>query len=146
MAKKLTRTEMRENLYQALFRMDYFSGEELPEQMELFLDEITATNREKEELRERFQAVVTRVEDLDTLIEEKSNGWKVQRLAKSDLTILRLAIYEMRYDDKIPVGVAISEAVELAKNYGGEKSAGFVNGVLSTIAKELSARKDIVEG
>lgn len=137
MAKKLTRTEMRENLYQVLFRMDYFSGEELPEQLELFLEEIPATEREKEELRKRFQEVITHVEDLDAIIEDKSNGWKVQRLAKSDLTVLRLAIYEMRYDDKIPVGVAISEAVELAKTYGGEKSAGFVNGILSTIAKEM---------
>lgn len=137
MAKKLTRTEMRENLYQALFRMDYFSGEELPEQLELFLDEIPASKREKEELRERFRAVNMHVEELDALIENKSNGWKVGRLAKSDLTVLRLAIYEMRYDDKIPVGVAISEAVELAKTYGEEKSAGFVNGILSTVAKEL---------
>lgn len=137
MAKKLTRTEMRENLYQVLFRMDYFSGEELPEQLELFLEEIPAIEREKEELRKRFQEVITHVEDLDAIIEDKSNGWKVQRLAKSDLTVLRLAIYEMRYDDKIPVGVAISEAVELAKTYGGEKSAGFVNGILSTIAKEM---------
>lgn len=137
MAKKLTRTEMRENLYQVLFRMDYYPGEELPEQLELFLEEIMASDRDKEELRERFQAVISHGEDLDALIEDKSNGWKVQRLAKSDLTVLRLAIYEMRYDDEIPVGVAISEAVELAKNYGGEKSAGFVNGILSTIAKEL---------
>lgn len=137
MAKKLTRTEMREILYQALFRMDYFSGEELPEQLEFYLEEILATEREKEELRKKFQAVTAHVEDLDVLIEDKSNGWKVQRLAKSDLTVLRLAIYEMRYDDKIPVGVAISEAVELAKTYGGEKSAGFVNGILSTIAKEM---------
>ena len=105
--------------------------------MELFLDEISAAEREKEELRERFRAVIAHGEDLDALIEAKSNGWKVQRLAKSDLTVLRLAIYEMRYDDNIPVGVAISEAVELAKSYGGEKSAGFVNGILSTIAKEL---------
>lgn len=142
MAKKLTRTEMRENLYQVLFRMDYFSGEELPEQLELFLDEISATGREKEELRTRFQAVAAHVEDLDTMIEDKSNGWRVQRLAKSDLTVLRLAIYEMCYDDKIPVGVAISEAVELAKTYGGEKSAGFVNGILSTIAKELPESQD----
>lgn len=137
MAKKLTRTEMRENLYQALFRMDYYSGEELPEQLELFLEEIPAAENEKEELRERFRAVIAHGEDLDALIEAKSNGWTIQRLAKSDLTVLRLAIYEMRYDDDIPVGVAISEAVELAKNYGGEKSAGFVNGILSTVAKEL---------
>ncbi len=128
---------MRENLYQALFRMDYYSGEELPEQMELFLDGLSATEREKQELRERFQAVIAHVEDLDALIEVNSNGWKVRRLAKSDLTVLRLAIYEMHYDDRVPVGVAISEAVELAKNYGGEKSAGFVNGILSTIAKGM---------
>lgn len=139
MARKMTRTEMREHLYQVLFRMDYYREEELSEQLELFLEDIPkATEREKQELRDKFQAIRGHVPDLDVLIEDKANGWNVQRLAKSDLTILRLAIYEMKYDDSIPVSVAINEAVELAKNYGGDKSTGFVNGVLATVAKELS--------
>lgn len=139
MAKRLNRKEMRERLYQALFRMDYYPGEELPEQMEFFLEDMAppAAERDQQELREKFQAVIEKVSDLDDIIEERSNGWTVKRLAKSDLTVLRLAIYEMKYDEKIPVGVAISEAVELAKSYGGEKSAGFVNGILSTVAKEM---------
>lgn len=130
---------MRERLYQALFRMDYYPGEELLEQMEFFLQDMAppAAERDQRELREKFQAVIEKVSDLDDIIEDRSNGWTVKRLAKSDLTVLRLAIYEMKYDEKIPVGVAISEAVELAKSYGGEKSAGFVNGILSTVAKEM---------
>lgn len=139
MAKRLNRKEMRERLYQALFRMDYYPGEELLEQMEFFLQDMAppAAERDQRELREKFQAVIEKVSDLDDIIEDRSNGWTVKRLAKSDLTVLRLAIYEMKYDEKIPVGVAISEAVELAKSYGGEKSAGFVNGILSTVAKEM---------
>lgn len=138
MAKRMTRTEVREHLYQVLFRMDYYQEEELSEQLELFLEDIPgAAERDKKELRDKFQAVREHVPELDALIADKADGWNVQRLAKSDLTILRLAVYEMKFDDRVPVRVAINEAVELAKNYGGDKSTRFVNGVLGTIAKEL---------
>ncbi|MDO4165849.1 MAG: transcription antitermination factor NusB [Eubacteriales bacterium] len=138
MAKKMTRKEMREHLYRMLFRMDYYQGEDLSEQLELYLEELAeASDSEKQELRDKFQAVSGHVSELDAEIGKRSNGWTLQRLAKADLTVLRLAVYELKYDDKVPAGVAINEAVELAKSYGGDKSTGFVNGVLATIAREL---------
>jgi N utilization substance protein B len=76
-----------------------------------------------------------RLGDIDALIAGASDHWKIGRIAKVDLAILRLAVCEMMYADDIPVAVAINEAVELAGTYGGDKSSEFVNGVLGRIAR-----------
>ena len=67
---------------------------------------------------------------------EKATGWKTSRMNKVDLAILRLAVYEIKWDDDVPVKVAINEAVELSKKFGGDESSSFVNGILGKIAKE----------
>jgi N utilization substance protein B len=67
------------------------------------------------------------------LIDGACRGWKLNRLGKTDLSILRLAVYEICYDESIPEKVAINEAVELAKRYGGDSSSAFINGVLAKI-------------
>ena len=69
------------------------------------------------------------------MINKQAKGWTTQRMGKVDLTILRLAVYEIIYDENVPVGVAINEAVELAKRYGQDESSGFVNGILAKFAK-----------
>ena len=79
------------------------------------------------------------VEELDRLIGKHSTGWKTSRMNKADLSILRLAVYEMEMDDDVPVSVAINEAVELAKRFGGEDSSSFINGVLAKIADHKTA-------
>ena len=93
-------------------------------------------------IREHIFKLLFRVEFHDALlpeIDEKINsvseGWPVNRLGKAELAIMRLAVYEMLYDEDIPVNVAINEAVELAKNYGGDNAPSFVNGVLAKLAK-----------
>ena len=83
----------------------------------------------------RCQAVREKVPEIDKLIEENVKGWDTSRMGKVDLTVLRLAVYEMRYDEDIPTGVAINEAVEIAKMYGQENSGSFVNGILGKIVK-----------
>ena len=70
----------------------------------------------------------------DAMINEETLGWDTGRMAKVDLTIIRLAIYEIKFDDQVPTGVAINEAVELAKKFGQDGSAAFVNGVLAKFA------------
>ena len=75
-------------------------------------------------------------EEIDGMINEKSKGWSTDRMGKVDLTIIRLAVYEMKYDDTIPEGVAINEAVELAKKFGQDESAGFINGVLAKFVEK----------
>lgn len=78
---------------------------------------------------------------IDEKIGGNSRGWKLERLSKVSLAVLRLAIYELLFEKEIPVGVTINEAIELAKRYGGEEDAPFVNGVLGTVAKECGAKQ-----
>ena len=85
-------------------------------------------------IEEKFNRVMEKLEDIDTALNEKVKGWNTDRMGKVDLTILRLAVYEIMYDEEIPTGVAINEAVELAKKFGQDSSPAFVNGVLAKFA------------
>ena len=77
--------------------------------------------------------------EIDALVSKYAVDWSIGRIARVDLSILRVAIYEMLYRDDVPTGAAINEAVELAKRYGGERSYAFINGILGSVAKELGA-------
>ena len=79
--------------------------------------------------------MASKAQEIDDLLNENVTGWKTGRMNKVDLSILRLAIYEMKWDDDVPVSVAINEAVELAKRFGGEESPAFVNGILAKFAE-----------
>lgn len=79
---------------------------------------------------------------LNTQIEQNIRGWKMNRLSKVSLSLLRLAIYEMMFEDDIPISVSINEAIDLAKKYGGAEDAPFVNGVLGSVAKTLGETDD----
>ncbi|HBI72320.1 MAG TPA: transcription antitermination factor NusB [Lachnospiraceae bacterium] len=131
----MTRREIREHIFLMLFRKDFYNTDELNEQMKLYMTELEKTSPEENSyLMERFQAVADKSDEIDTILSEISSGWKLNRMGKVDLTILRLAVYEIRYDEEVPVKVAINEAVELAKKFGGDDSPGFVNGVLAKLA------------
>ena len=137
----MTKKRTRENLYLMLFQTEFHQEQDLMEQADLFLDNLEekdATERAKEKLKERYQSVLAHLEEIDQKIGEKAEGWTLSRLPKADLSVMRLAVYEILYDEDVPDGVAINEAVELAKRYGGEKSYRFVNGVLASVAKERS--------
>lgn len=82
---------------------------------------------------------------IDETIEKNSRGWKLSRLSKVSLAVLRLGIYELLFEKDTPVGVTINEAVELAKKYGGEEDAPFVNGVLGAVARECGPKKPAAE-
>lgn len=83
------------------------------------------------------EGVEKNIQKLDEYIEKYSRGWKINRIAKVDLAIMRLAIYEMLYRQDVPNAGAIDEAVELAKKYGGENSPAFINGILGNVIKEI---------
>lgn len=83
-----------------------------------------------------YDGVHAHLTEIDETIEAHAKDWSIQRIAKVDLSILRVAVYELLYETAIPEGATVNEAVELAKLFGGEKSAGFVNGILGAIAKE----------
>ncbi len=133
----MSRREIREHIFKLLFLLEFYKGEELNEQAERYLDEVeeaVPTEEEAAYIRERFHKIEEKIEELDKMLNESSKGWKVNRMSKVDLAIMRLAVYEMKMDEDIPVKVAINEAVELAKKFGGDDSPAFVNGVLAKLA------------
>ncbi len=132
------RHEQREQVFRLLFRMEFHDPGDMPRQAKLFLEDNEAVVREKDALyiEEREKAVRGKKEELDRIINENTEGWDTTRMGKAELAILRLAVYEILFDDDIPAGVAINEAVELAKKYGQESSGGFVNAILAKIVKQ----------
>ncbi|MBQ8040068.1 MAG: transcription antitermination factor NusB, partial [Lachnospiraceae bacterium] len=86
------------------------------------------------EIAQKYEKISEKITQIDEMINEKTEGWKTGRMGKVDLTILRLAVYEILFDDSIPTQVAINEAVELAKKFGRDESAKFINGVLAKFA------------
>ena len=90
----------------------------------------------QQEILERTSHLIQLLPEIDERISKCSKGWKLDRIAKAELAILRLAVYEAVYDEDVPVGVAVNEAVELAKEYGNDNGPSFVNGILGNIVNE----------
>ena len=130
----MKRTEQREHIFKMLFGVEFNAGEDMPEQLELYFGQLEgAGEKDLDYIREKVQKIASKVEEIDALINEHTTRGKTSRMNKVDLTILRLAVYEMRWDEDVPTGVAIDEAVELAKKYSSEDGPSFVNGVLAKL-------------
>ena len=129
----MTRSEMREHVFKLIFRVPFHDKNELREQIDYYFDGLTDVNeKDYEYIKNKALLVCELSDDIDEKINLVSEGWPVDRIGKAELAIMRLAVYEMLYDDDIPVNVAINEAVELAKSYGSDdNAASFVNGVLA---------------
>lgn len=133
----MSRRELREHIFKLLFLLEFHRTDELNEQAELYMDEVEeAAPKEKEigYILDKFHKIEENLETLDKTLSEAATGWKLNRMGKVELAILRLAVYEMKMDEDIPEGVAINEAVELAKKFGGDDSPAFINGVLAKLA------------
>ena len=131
----MTRRQLRENVFKMLFRVEFHDDKELPEQLILFEDELEPISEdEKIYMTNKYKDIYAHIEELDAAINEVSKGWKTIRMGKVDLTLIRLAVYEIRFEEEIPVKVSINEAVELAKKYGTDDSPVFVNGILAKFA------------
>ena len=131
------RHEQREQGFMLLFQVEFHEPEDMPRQMRLFLEdnESIASQKDSDYIENRCMAICEKLSEIDKLINDNTEGWDTGRMGKVELTVLRLAVYEMRFDDDIPPRVAIDEAVELAKKYGQENSGGFVNAILAKIMK-----------
>ena len=131
----MTRSEMREHVFKLIFRVPFHDKNELREQIDYYFDGLTDVNeKDYEYIKNKALLVGELCDDIDGKINLVSEGWPVDRIGKAELAIMRLAVYEMLYDDDIPVNVAINEAVELAKSYGSDdNAASFVNGVLAKL-------------
>lgn len=133
----MNRRNKREQLFKLLFRVEFNDLSEMDDQTRLYFENLDSqvTDEDKEELTDKLGKVISLLPEIDGKVEEKVTGWSIDRIGKAELTIIRLAVYEMFYDDEVPVSVAINEAVELSKKYGQDESGSFVNGVLGKIAK-----------
>ena len=130
----MTRREVREHLFKLVFQKEFYEAD-LPEQESLYLsEERLSEDASRKELTERFAQVLAHLEEIDAILSEASVGWKLKRMNKVDLSLLRVAVFEMRFDERVPEKVAINEAVELAKQFGGDDSPAFINGVLAKLA------------
>lgn len=130
-------SELREVIFLILFRADFYDTTEIPDQIRSFFEgEDNFRKAERERVAAKVMNIVERLPEIDEALDSYSEGWKTKRMSKADLTVLRLAYYEMKFDDHVPTAVAINEAVELAKSYGEDTSPSFVNGILSKIAKD----------
>lgn len=130
----MKRRELREHIFEILFRVEFMDEQDMQEQMDLFFEDLAAGAEDVEYMKNKYLAIREKMAEIDKTIDEKSTGWKTSRMGKVELTILRLAVYEMLFDEDVPVKVAINEAVELAKKFGGDDSPAFVNGILAKLA------------
>ena len=132
--KNKTRREIREQVFKMLFRVEFYNQEEMSEQIALCEDDACSwKEKDKTYIFEKVEKISEKLEEIDAKINEVSEGWKTGRMGKVDLTLIRLAVYEMLYEEDVPAKVAINEAVELAKQYGTDNSPSFVNGVLAKL-------------
>lgn len=132
----MSRTELREHIFRMLFRIEFNSAEEMKDQEGFYFEELEeATGKDQDYILEKYRAIVAKKEEIDALLNEVSEGWKTSRMNRVDLTILRLAVYEIQWDEDVPTGVAINEAVELAKKYSSDDGPSFVNGILAKVVK-----------
>ena len=132
--KNMTRREIREQVFKMLFRVEFYNQEEMSEQIALCEDDACSwKEKDKTYIFEKVEKISEKLEEIDAKINEVSEGWKTGRMGKVDLTLIRLAVYEMLYEEDVPAKVAINEAVELAKQYGTDNSPSVVNGVLAKL-------------
>ena len=127
------RHEQREQLFKLLFRVEFNSLDDMPEQIKLFFqdEEIEYTEKTMNAISDKYDKIQEKLPEIDKLLDEKVEGWNTSRMGKVELTVLRIAVFEMMFDDDVPATVAINEAIEIAKLYGQETSGGFVNAVLA---------------
>ncbi|MGN0683349.1 MAG: transcription antitermination factor NusB [Oscillospiraceae bacterium] len=132
---KLTRPEVREGAFLELYQIQFGTTiEEIDELNEAAFD--MAKNSQTDEI---VRGVIEHDEEISAVISKYSKTRSLARIAKVNAVILKIAIYEMKYCDRVPNAVAINEAVELAKKYSQKTDSGFINGVLNSYKRELEA-------
>lgn len=136
----MSRKKARDNAFKCVYQLEFMDKHEIDKIIEYCVIENENAKDEEEYIKEVLNGICDNLEEIDNIILSKLKNWSISRVAKIDLAILRLAIYEIKYMTDIPVKVTANEAVELAKTYGNPDSKSFVNGV---IAKVISEGKDV---
>ena len=134
----MNRSAIRENAFKLIYSLEIQKNENLEEQIDLFFESNDIKDVEAKKYIKNVVLGIDKNEEqiLENIEENLKEDWKLNRISKMDLSILKLAIYEIKFSD-VPYKVAINEAVELAKKYGEDKSKNFVNGVLASVVKDM---------
>lgn len=137
MEERMGRRELRENIFNLLFMTEFNDSGDMAVQEELYFQGMQdLKEKDRKYMQEKYEKILEKRTQIDERLNTVSQGWKTTRMGKVDLAILRLAVYEIQYDEDVPAGVAINEAVELAKKFGGNDSPSFINGILGKLVKE----------
>ncbi len=131
----MSRAQLREHIFKMLFCTEFNTEDEMKEQEALYFELLdTATEAEEDYVIDKYKAILVRKEEIDVILNQHATKWKTTRMNKVDLSILRLAAYEILWDEDVPTAVAINEAVELAKKYSSDEGPAFINGILAKVA------------
>lgn len=132
------RRELREQIFLLLFRVEFNDPSEMPAQLQMFFETdnyedeaVKWMEKDTTYIKDKYNRIMECLPELDKALNEKSENWDISRMGKVELTILRLAAYEILKDEDVPASVAINEAVEIAKKFGQDGSGAFVNAILA---------------
>ena len=128
----MNRSRMREQAFILLFEKEFFKDKPVDEIEKIYSENVAELS---DYGRELFESTVLHFAEFDEIIDRYSKGWKLNRIPKVNLSILRLALCEMIYSESVPENVAVNEAVELAKKYSGKEDSAFINGILGTYSR-----------
>lgn len=137
----ISRTAVREHIFKIIFGMEFSGDADASQRAALYLDNLTDEEdrpvminaQDREYIIEKSQNISGKLPEIDAVINKHAKGWSVSRLGKAELAILRVAVYEILFDDDIPDNVAINEAIELTKIYGEATAPAFINGILASV-------------
>ena len=134
----MKRSEIRELAFKLIYSLEIQKIDNLDEQIEVYLESNEVTDKKAiEYIKDCIVGIEKNKEDINKTIQDSlTEEWKIERISKINLSLLKLAIYEIKYKD-IPFKVEINEVVELAKTYGEDTSSKFINGALAKVVKEL---------
>lgn len=139
---KSNRHRMRELVFKSIFQIEFNDFDSIMVYLQRETEKVNLTKTNSEIAKQYFQQIVQKIDEIDSVIDKNLLNWDFSRLSTIDKSVLRLATYELIYEEKIPIEVSIDEAIEIAKEYDSDKGGKFVNGVLDNIAKKhTSAEK-----
>ena len=133
----LGKRKVRKYAFELIFGYEFNKEESALSYYNTAYDNFVCEDDEEESVKSVFLGICDNINDIDNIIGNHLNGWKISRLSRTILSLMRISVYEMKYA-KLPSAISINEAVELAKEYGEDGSASYINGVLNNISKELS--------
>lgn len=134
----MLRSKVREEVFKIIFRQPFMEQTEMEEQIEFSMEDLEGKSTENQNyIRSKVNGILQHLTVIDSKIEQCCDGWSLNRIGKAEITLMRIAVYEMVYEEDVPNKVAINEAVELAKLYCDEDAKGFINAVLGKVEKSL---------